>query len=130
MASAVAAGDLKQDSDMVIVPTPGGCPTTGVVNAGPASAIALNQVKTLTDAQGQRLFVCHDTSGLYGLSSICPHQGCEVSYQTQTHGFYCPCHGSIFSYSGANTSGPAAGQPLPKLTVCIDANGNAIVENG
>ena len=47
------------------------------------------------------------------LSGICPHQGCTV--MAESNGFYCPCHGSEFTLTGALVRGPAASGlgPLP-----------------
>jgi len=49
------------------------------------------------------------------LSAICPHEGCEVSWQTDTRRFSCPCHESYFAADGSRISGPARRglDPLP-----------------
>lgn len=49
------------------------------------------------------------------LSSVCPHEGCNVSWRDDTSGFYCPCHDSYFAEDGARLSGPAQRglDPLP-----------------
>jgi thiosulfate dehydrogenase [quinone] large subunit len=39
--------------------------------------------------------------------STCPHQGCEVSFESAATGFTCPCHGSRFDPNGKLLSGPA-----------------------
>jgi menaquinol-cytochrome c reductase iron-sulfur subunit len=41
------------------------------------------------------------------LSAICPHEGCEVSWQTDTNLFSCPCHESYFAADGSRIKGPA-----------------------
>jgi len=41
------------------------------------------------------------------LSSICPHQGCEVAWQADTNLFSCPCHESYFAADGSRIKGPA-----------------------
>lgn len=42
------------------------------------------------------------------VSTTCTHQGCTLdSYSSSTQNFTCPCHGSVFSSSGAVTSGVA-----------------------
>jgi|SRR5215831_12716757 len=41
------------------------------------------------------------------LDSICPHQGCAVTFVSKSAGFECPCHLSTFDSSGAVTQGPA-----------------------
>jgi menaquinol-cytochrome c reductase iron-sulfur subunit len=49
------------------------------------------------------------------LSAICPHEGCEVSWDQGANRFSCPCHQSYFAADGARISGPAARglDPLP-----------------
>ena len=41
------------------------------------------------------------------LSAICPHEGCEVSWDQASNRFSCPCHASYFAADGARISGPA-----------------------
>ena len=49
------------------------------------------------------------------LSSVCPHEGCNVSWRDDTNGFFCPCHDSYFAADGSTVSGPARRglDPLP-----------------
>lgn len=49
------------------------------------------------------------------LSSVCPHEGCNVSWRDDTNGFFCPCHDSYFAADGSRVSGPARRglDPLP-----------------
>lgn len=41
------------------------------------------------------------------LSSICPHEGCNVVWQDETHTFVCPCHDSTFAPGGERLGGPS-----------------------
>src|SRR6266550_4561980 len=41
------------------------------------------------------------------LSAICPHEGCEVSWQSDTNLFSCPCHESYFAAAGSRIKGPS-----------------------
>jgi Rieske Fe-S protein len=41
------------------------------------------------------------------LSSICPHLKCKVDYDSNTEGYACPCHGSVFNRYGVVSKGPA-----------------------
>ena len=52
------------------------------------------------------------------LSSICPHLGCTVSWQSDKNHFFCPCHGSVFNREGKRVAGPAPRgmDPLPTKT--------------
>jgi quinol---cytochrome c reductase iron-sulfur subunit, bacillus type len=49
------------------------------------------------------------------LSSVCPHEGCNVSWRDDTNGFFCPCHDSYFASDGSRVSGPSLRglDPLP-----------------
>ena len=41
------------------------------------------------------------------LSSTCTHEGCTIGYNLAANNFPCPCHGSIYSTTGAVLNGPA-----------------------
>jgi Rieske Fe-S protein len=49
------------------------------------------------------------------LSSICPHEGCNVTWRDDTNQFACPCHDSFFGADGSRLSGPSRRglDPLP-----------------
>jgi menaquinol-cytochrome c reductase iron-sulfur subunit len=49
------------------------------------------------------------------LSSVCPHEGCNVTLRDDAEGFFCPCHDSYFKADGAVESGPSRRglDPLP-----------------
>jgi cytochrome b6-f complex iron-sulfur subunit len=42
------------------------------------------------------------------LSSVCPHLGCQVHWETQNNRFFCPCHNGVFDPSGKAVEGPPA----------------------
>lgn len=42
------------------------------------------------------------------LSSVCPHLGCSVHWESQNKRFFCPCHNGAFDAEGAPLSGPPA----------------------
>jgi nitrite reductase/ring-hydroxylating ferredoxin subunit len=68
----------------------------------------------------QSAFVCRDGGGLYALSSICTHAGCNVAFGGSA--FHCPCHGATFDFNGGERSGPTNG-PLDHYAVCITGGG-------
>jgi Rieske Fe-S protein len=41
------------------------------------------------------------------LSSICPHEGCNVAWRAEESQFFCPCHDSYFTADGERLSGPS-----------------------
>ena len=49
------------------------------------------------------------------LSSICPHEGCNVAWRNEESQFFCPCHDSYFTAEGERLSGPSQRglDPLP-----------------
>lgn len=49
-------------------------------------------------------------------SAVCTHQGCTVRADQGT--IRCPCHGSTYDLTGANTGGPAP-SPLPRFDVTV-----------
>ncbi len=54
--------------------------------------------------------------GFIALSSICTHQSCKVSYDSDSNSLPCPCHGSVFNTTGSVLEGPAD-SPLKKYEV-------------
>lgn len=42
------------------------------------------------------------------LSSVCPHLGCRVHWETVNKRFFCPCHNGVFDSNGIATAGPPA----------------------
>jgi len=44
---------------------------------------------------------------LIALSSICPHLGCFVDYNSKNKKFFCPCHKSSFALDGSREEGPS-----------------------
>lgn len=53
------------------------------------------------------VFVRRDGSRVRALSTVCPHLGCGIDYDTETRRFVCPCHESSFSLDGRVSSGPS-----------------------
>src|SRR5210317_890282 len=49
----------------------------------------------------KKIIVINAGDGYIALSSVCTHQGCQVSYDHGSENLPCPCHGSIFSTTGS-----------------------------
>ena len=62
---------------------------------------------SVTFLEDRRLFLFRRPEGIYIVSSICTHLGCNVKWDSAQAGFDCPCHGSIYDKDGQNLSGPA-----------------------
>lgn len=67
---------------------------------------ALNNAGGSVVVQG--IIVANTTAGYIALNVTCTHEGCSVSYSSTANNFPCPCHGSVFSVTGAVLNGPAA----------------------
>jgi Rieske Fe-S protein len=68
--------------------------------------------------QGTSVMVGRDSGGVYALSSVCTHQGCDLNVDGQLiiGGIRCLCHGSIFTLTGQVEVGPAF-SPLPAFAI-------------
>lgn len=62
-----------------------------------------------------RFFLMADAAGIYALTSVCTHRGCNVN-SAGGEGFHCPCHDSEYDPQGRVTEGPAQ-LPLRHLLV-------------
>jgi Rieske Fe-S protein len=77
------------------------------VPVGGGAVFAEQQVVVTQPAQGR----------FQGLSSVCPHQGCQVN-AVRDGQVICPCHGSRFGLDGAVLEGPAE-SPLARRAVSV-----------
>ena len=62
---------------------------------------------------GAKIVVARQSDGetaedFIALSSICPHLGCLVHWESQNDRFFCPCHNGAFDAKGKATEGPPA----------------------
>lgn len=60
---------------------------------------------------GQRIVVARQGDGttaedFLALSSVCPHLGCRVHWESTNDRFFCPCHNGAFDRQGKATAGP------------------------
>lgn len=44
---------------------------------------------------------------IFQVDIVCPHLGCELTWNPDEHSWDCPCHGSRFDYKGNLLDGPA-----------------------
>jgi Rieske Fe-S protein len=112
--------DLAAPSIDLYDPT---CPKGFLLNAGPASSFAVGDARFYACSQ---LFVCRDAGGIYAMTAICTHQGCDVNFVPGQQQFQCPCHGSTFDFNGNVLIDPATA-PLPHIQADLDGNGDVIV---
>lgn len=64
----------------------------------------------------EKLNPAHPDSALVAFTSICPHLGCAIGYQSQTEEFVCPCHAGVFDLAGQVLKGPPP-RPMDRLQV-------------
>ena len=83
---------------------------------------------------GQRIVIARQGSGItaddfLALSSVCPHLGCRVHWESHNDRFFCPCHNGAFNRQGQATAGPplAAGQNLKRFPLKVE-NGLLFLE--
>lgn len=83
---------------------------------------------TLRVLTGFSAYIGRDDDGVYALSSICTHQGCDMTKQGSVSAtqISCNCHGSRYDANGEVTSGPAVAT-LTHYEVEIDADGEITV---
>ena len=85
------------------------------------------QSKTYTSPAGEPIVITRlRDSGVVddfiALSSVCPHLGCRVHWESQNRRFFCPCHNGAFDASGKPVAGPprVAGQTLARYPLKIE----------
>ena len=96
------------------------------VNAGNISAIPVGTLKGTPGSDP--VVIARDASGLYAMSTLCTHAGCDMrtSGQIAADGMLCACHHSTFDKFGNPTGGPAQ-STLPHFAVSIAADGTVTI---
>jgi len=74
-----------------------------------------------------RLFVFNSRDGMYAISSVCTHLGCNVRWVEDRSEFDCPCHGSKFTGLGKVEAGPAP-KPLNWYKLTLSRRGEVVVD--
>ncbi len=71
--------------------------------------------------QAALIVVNIDGNLIRAFTNVCPHAGCNDSWQYNNERFICTCHNSTFQNDGTFVSGPA-GRDLPEFSVDRDEN--------
>ena len=58
------------------------------------------------DEIGRVWLIKRDDKTVDAFTSICPHLGCSINFETSNNSFLCPCHGGTFGVQGGKVSGP------------------------
>jgi Rieske Fe-S protein len=90
----------------------------------PAGTVSQLQVGELLAISGAPLAIGRDSGGVYAMTLICTHAGCDMASQgaVSSQGVACYCHGSQFDVNGNAISGPARSS-LEHYEVTVDAAG-------
>ncbi|MCC6679604.1 MAG: Rieske (2Fe-2S) protein, partial [Phycisphaeraceae bacterium] len=96
--------------------------------------LAAGEALDFAAPSGQKIVVARLATGsaaddFLALSSVCPHLGCRVHWESQNDRFFCPCHNGAFNRDGQATSGPpaAAHQSLTRFPLKVE-NGLLFLE--
>lgn len=80
-----------------------------------------NTVREIT-LEGRSAYLYHayvDKEDIWlALDRACTHSGCLVKFNVDAQEFHCPCHGSVFDWTGQPLSGPAK-TPLAQWEVDV-----------
>jgi Rieske Fe-S protein len=84
---------------------------------------------------GTKVLVGRDDKGLYALTSICPHEFCDMDAKqggqpvgtVTAQGITCNCHNSKFDNYGAVLKGPA-NKPLKAYSMALGCDGKVYVD--
>ena len=123
MPSVITSCSKPAADNPVTPPGPGGTPPPSgniTIDLTDPKYSALNTTGGFTVVQS--IIVANLGSGNFvALSSVCTHQGCTIAFNSAVNNFPCPCHGSVFSTTGAVVNGPAS-TPLKAYTVSKSGN--------
>jgi len=67
--------------------------------------------------------VKNQDGSMTAVSMLCTHVCCQLSYDAASKVYYCPCHGSVFDFTGRVVRGPAS-TDLPTIQLRVDGSGN------
>jgi len=96
---------------------------SGKIGAGNTSALTVGTVRVVSPYS---LAVGRDSGGVYAMSLICTHQGCDMSGDIGASSIFCPCHESVFDFGGHVLRGPAQAT-LTHYQVTVGASGDLTV---
>ena len=127
--AAAALAVLEGCGDGQIGPTAAKLPPGGV-SVTLAEFPDLATVGAVVAVKPEIALVRTGTTTFVAFSRICTHEGCVTDVVKSSNRFECPCHGSIFSNTGAVVRGPngqSGGiRPLDQLATRFDATAGTV----
>lgn len=110
---------LKVVGGAVTAAALGGCAGRVARGTFPAPGAAALEVGRAIVVEAGPVVLARDEGGLYAMSALCTHLGCQVTVEGD--GLPCPCHGSVFDLQGEVVTGPAS-SPLEHYAVTVDGD--------
>ena len=71
------------------------------------SALERGHGAVVETSQGKAGVYKSDEGAIFQVDIVCPHMGCELTWNPDERSWDCPCHGSRFDYEGNLLDGPA-----------------------
>lgn len=96
----------------------------GKINVGPPEKFPVGSVTRISEGN---FYLVHLSEGFLAVSETCTHMQCTVTYQKEHWRFYCPCHYSTFSWTGAHTGHLKNIPALPLYPIAYE-NGDLVVD--
>ncbi|MBE9028735.1 Rieske (2Fe-2S) protein [filamentous cyanobacterium LEGE 11480] len=96
----------------------------GFTDIGSVADLAESGSLRYQDAKGNGILVVQQSDtpeDVQAFSSVCTHQGCNVSWKAKDKDIFCACHGSRFATDGKVTEGPAE-TPLQQYLTKVEDN--------
>lgn len=97
--------------------------------AGTLAELPVGSSRTLKDLRGEGITLARvadvpddPARGFRALSSVCPHLGCKVHWESANNRFFCPCHNGVFNKDGIAVSGPPAHEKKNLSTFEVKVN--------
>ncbi len=86
------------------------------------SDLARGEAK-IVEWENEKIALYKDEDGkIWGVSPVCPHAKCIVSWNNAEKTWDCPCHGGRYSYNGTLLTGPAKTGLSPVIYQPIDGD--------
>lgn len=126
-------GDTSTAEASSSASTGGGCET---MPAGTAVGVPADFASAgLHIVAGTKVLIGRDDKGLYAITSICPHEFCDMDGKqagqpvgtVSAQGITCNCHGSKFDNYGAVVKGPA-NKALKPFAMALGCDGKIYVD--
>ncbi|MDH3403768.1 MAG: Rieske (2Fe-2S) protein [Acidobacteriota bacterium] len=90
--------------------------TQRVIELGPLESMPVGRARMVRHGRDPVFVVRTDESTFVGLSGVCTHLRCVLTWDEDVSALACPCHNGAFDLSGNVTKGPPP-RPLTRYRV-------------